>query len=112
MSIRSLRRKPDSIRKAAGSICEQMERRLLLANDPASIVWTNRSTTTTGGVGDFDHFGATFGTLAPTARAVVDTVIAQYAKMIGSFNYSSSGHHFSLILFISTTDGGFGAKAT
>ena len=98
-----------SARRRAWS--EPLERRLLLANDPASIVWINRSTTTTGGIGDFDHFGAIFGTLAPTARVVVDTVIAQYQTMIGSFNYSSAGHHFSLTLFMSTTDGGFGASA-
>jgi hypothetical protein len=27
----------------------------------ADIIWTNRSTTTTGGTGDNDHFGAVFG---------------------------------------------------
>src|SRR5687768_12058472 len=41
----------------------------------ANIVWTNRATATTGGPADTDEFGATFGTLAPTARAVVDAAI-------------------------------------
>src|SRR5690349_13383938 len=62
--------------------------------DPADIVWTNRATTTTGGTGDTDSFGAVFGTLAPTARGVVDAVITSYERMIGSFDYPSAGQHY------------------
>src|SRR3954470_9930761 len=52
-------------------------------NEPANIVWSNRATTTAGGAADTDGFGTTFGTLAPTARAVVDSVIVAFERMVG-----------------------------
>ena len=79
--------------------------------DPADIVWLNRANTTTGGAGDTDGFGATFGTLAPTARAVIDALIVAYERMIGSFDYPSAGQTYSLTLSMETS-GGFGASAS
>jgi hypothetical protein len=74
----------------------------------ADIIWLNRATTTTGGVGDTDAFGASFGTSAPLARAVVDAVIVAYERMIGSFNYGAA---LSYSLSLSMSGGGFGAGA-
>src|SRR3954454_8454355 len=79
--------------------------------DPANIVWTNRATTTAGGAADTDGFGAIFGTVAPTARAVVDAVIIRYEQMIGSFDYSSAGQTYNLNLSMDTAGSGFGASA-
>jgi hypothetical protein len=81
-------------------------------SDPADIVWVNRATTTTGGAGDTDSFGARFGTSAPLCRAVVDAVIASYERMIGSFNYSVPGSTYSLTLSMNTSGSGFGASAS
>lgn len=79
--------------------------------EPADIVWVNRATTTAGGTGDTDSFGARFGTSAPLARAVVDAVIVAYERMIGSFDYSSAGIKYNLTLSMSSAGSGFGAGA-
>src|SRR5689334_5151326 len=79
--------------------------------DPATIVWTNRANTTTGGAGDTDGFGAIFGTVAPTARAVVDAVIADYQRMIVSFDYPLANQTYSLSLSMAAANSGFGASA-
>jgi len=71
--------------------------------DPANIIWVNRGAAS-------DNFNARFGTLAPTARAVVDAVIDYYELMIGSFNYNTAGATYSLTL--SMGGGGFGASAS
>jgi hypothetical protein len=50
---------------------EALENRTLLAGTPADLRWLNVANTPTGGSGDTDGFGATFGELAPTALSVV-----------------------------------------
>src|SRR4051794_32177978 len=65
-----------------------------LPGPAADIVWVNRGSSTS----DTDGFNATFGTVAPTARAVVDAVISMYERMIGSFNYSDNSANFNLTL--------------
>jgi hypothetical protein len=75
------------------------------ANDPADIVWVNRASTTTGGPADTDGFGRVFGTTAPRARAVIDAVLVEYERMIGSFNYATAGQSYSLNLSMSTDPG-------
>ncbi|MBC8106996.1 MAG: hypothetical protein H7Z14_10440 [Anaerolineae bacterium] len=72
--------------------------------DAADIIWTNRGLAT-------DNFAARFGTLAETARQVVDAVIVAYERMIGSFNYSSAGQTYSLTLSMNGSGSGFGASA-
>ena len=96
--------------------CHALERRILLSNaelptddsveqrgelapdvvEPADIVWVNRAFTTAGGPQDADRFGAVFGTLAPTVRAVIDAAIDYWEVTIGSFNYANSGQRFEL----------------
>ncbi len=80
-------------------------------SEPADIVWINRGTATTGGTGDNDGMGARFGTSAPLARAVVDAVIRAYERMIGSFNYSSPGVTYNLVVNMNSAGSGFGASA-
>ncbi|MBC8107569.1 MAG: hypothetical protein H7Z14_13340, partial [Anaerolineae bacterium] len=72
--------------------------------DAADIIWTNRGLAS-------DNFAARFGTLAETARQVVDAVIVSYERMIGSFNYSSAGQTYSLTLSMNGSGSGFGASA-
>src|SRR5688572_1086451 len=79
------------------------------AND-ADIVWTNRANTTSGGAGDSDGFGATFGTSAPLVRAVVDAVITSYERVIGSFNYGVPGG-YGLSVSAAAPGTGFGGSA-
>jgi hypothetical protein len=92
--------------------CEPLESRTLLAAVPADIRWVNAATTTTGGSADTDGFGATFGTLAPVARAVVHSIIDTYEVMIGSFNYASSSTFYSLTLSAGAPGTGFGGVST
>jgi hypothetical protein len=77
----------------------------------ADIIWTNRSTTTTGGTGDNDHFGAVFGVNANKARAVVDAVITAYERMIGSFNYGDGSSTYNLQVSMATSGTSLGASA-
>ncbi len=72
------------------------------AGPAADIIWVNRGQSS-------DGFDSTFGTMAPTARAVVDAVITMYERMIGSFNYGDGSANFNLTL--SMSGGGFGAGA-
>ncbi len=74
---------------------------------PANIVWTNRGVIS--GSGD-DRFDDIFGAEAETARRVVDQVIIDFERMIGSFNYSSNVN-FNLTLSMSSAGSGFGASA-
>jgi hypothetical protein len=89
-------------------VVEQLESRTLLAGTPADIRWTNAATTTTGGTGDTDGFGAAFGTLAPVARGVVHSIIDTYEVMIGSFNYASSSTFYNLTVRVAAPANEFG----
>lgn len=77
------------------------------SSTPANIVWTNRGITS--GSSD-DRFDDIFGAQAETARRVVDQVIIDFERMIGSFNYATPSN-FNLTLSMSTAGSGFGASA-
>ena len=89
---------------------EPLESRTLLSATPADIRWLNVANTTTGGSADTDGFGATFGSLAPAARAVVHALIDTYEQVIGSFNYSSSSTFYGLTLKMDVPGTGFDAR--
>jgi hypothetical protein len=77
------------------------------SSTPANIVWTNRGITS--GSSD-DRFDDIFGAEAETARRVVDQVIIDFERMIGSFNYTTPSN-FNLTLSMGSAGSGFGASA-
>jgi hypothetical protein len=98
-----------------GSHIKELRPDLIKANPPgrsgpaADIVWLNRASATTGGAADTDGFGSVFGANANVARAVVDAVITQYERMIGSFNYGDNSANYNLTVSMGGT--GLGASA-
>jgi hypothetical protein len=72
--------------------------------EPAKIVWANR-------LGD--GFDAVFGASASTARAVVDQVLRDFERMIGSFNYYLPGGQLqAYISMMGPGSNGLGAAAS
>ena len=67
----------------------------------ADIVWINRGQTG-------DGFAATFGANAETARRVIDQMIIDFERMIGTFNYGDGSSNFNLTV---TMNGGNGNGA-
>ena len=67
----------------------------------ADIVWVNRGQSS-------DGFTATFGGNAETARRVIDQMIIDFERMIGSFNYGDGSSNFNLTV---TMNGGNGNGA-
>jgi hypothetical protein len=67
---------------------EELEARTLLS----TIVWTNRGSATV----DTDHFNAVFGANAGSARAVVDTALADWENIITNFNFANGSNTFTL----------------
>jgi hypothetical protein len=75
--------------------------------EATGFLWTNRATSTSAGPGDTDNFGATFGTSAPAARAVVDQALGDWSRVITSFNRSDGTNTIQVSISIGS-NGGFG----
>ncbi len=75
--------------------------------EAADIVWTNRGG---GGSDGDDGFDDVFDGNAETARRVVDAVIAEYERMITSFNYPDFSTTFNLTVNMGAAGLGGGAQ--
>ncbi|HEY4233266.1 MAG TPA: choice-of-anchor U domain-containing protein, partial [Lacipirellulaceae bacterium] len=73
---------------------EVLEDRRMLSVTPPSVIWTNRDL----GV---NNFSLAFGNYADQAKAVIDTAIADWERVITSFNYTNLNQTYNVNISMS-----------